>query len=275
MLGGSLALCLDRDERYSLRLWDRKESVRDWAAANCPASAVFRDFAEGVREADIAVLCLPLPVIAEFLRKYAGVFPEKCVVTDIGSLKRDVVKIAARCKINFVGSHPMAGTEKSGCAFAFPELFSNADVFVCAPPGKKEAIPVADMWRAAGGNVVRITSGRHDALVARTSHVLHIIASALSLSILGGKSGAERRRRFAGCATGFRDTSRIASSNPAMWREIISGNAEEVLLALSEFENECAKYRRMIENGDFAAFEKNFATGKKLRDQWLEYKKNE
>ena len=117
-----------------------------------------------------------------------------------------------------------------------------------------------------------IASSEHDDLVAHTSHVLHILASALTLSILDGAAPETIQRRFAGCATGFRDTSRIASSNPVMWREIIAENRDYVLKAMEDFDLRYEKFKQLIQSGDFDGFEKEFAAGKLLRDSWVDYK---
>ena len=168
----------------------------------------------------------------------------------------------------------MAGTEKRGVACAFPELYENAEVFVVPPPdAAPEAVAeVEALWTAIGTRVVRIGATEHDDLVAHTSHVLHILASALALSVLDAASPEARRRRFAGCATGFRDTSRIASSNPVMWREIIEHNQPAVLAAMRDFDRRYERFRTLIEQGNFDAFEQEFAEGKRLRDEWVAYK---
>ena len=170
----------------------------------------------------------------------------------------------------------MAGTEKSGFYAAFPTLYENADVFVTpdrkATPEQIEM--VFELWKKTGGHPAVIDSVHHDAIVARTSHVLHVLASALATGILDARDTQTELELFRGCATGFRDTCRIASSNPQMWREIVENNREAVLDALREFDLVYNKFKQEIENGDFDAFERDFAHGKLLRDRWLEYKQN-
>ena len=112
----------------------------------------------------------------------------------------------------------------------------------------------------------------HDELVAGTSHVPHILASATTLSVLDVPE-EDLTVRFSGCATGFRDSSRVASSSPVMWREIVEENTPAVLAALSELRRHLDEYENMIRLGDFDGFEKKFAKGKMLRDQWLRWKK--
>ena len=277
LLGASLGMAL-RGKPFRRIGWARRESVRRWALDcdvfdECPSTAE-----EAFAAADLTVLALPVPEIIRFLREYAPLWKPGSVVTDIGSVKSGVMAAAAELAergVFFVGGHPMAGTEKSGPESALPDLYSNADVFLTPSPGvPAEAVGrVAALWRAAGGRPAEIDAERHDDLVARTSHVLHLIASSLAISILDAPDAATRLERFRGCATGFRDTSRIASSSPVMWREIIESNAPAVLRAFREFENCCGRMRDLIAAGDFDGFEREFAHGKRLRDSWLEYKK--
>lgn len=272
LLGSSLGLAL-KGKRYRLLSWARRPEVAQWAAANGAADEPVYDLAEGLSRADITVFCLPIPAIIEHLKKFRTCFKPGGVVTDVGSVKAPIMRTAAECGVDFVGSHPMAGTEKSGHLAGFGALYDNADVFVCRGQAADDSVAkVLELWRAAGGNPRLIDPETHDNLVAHTSHVLHVIASSLALSILDGGSPEADGMRFAGCATGFRDTSRIASSSPAMWREIIESNAEEVLIALKDFEREYEIFKELIRRGDFDGFEKRFAAGKILRDKWLRYK---
>ena len=118
-----------------------------------------------------------------------------------------------------------------------------------------------EFWRRVGTRTSRIDAARHDDLVAHTSHVLHILASSLALSILDAPDRQTRSERFSGCATGFRDTSRIASSNPVMWREIIESNRPAVLKAMSDFETCYLFMKLLIVTVDFDGFEREFAGG--------------
>ena len=175
-------------------------------------------------------------------------------------------------KVHFIGGHPMAGTEKSGPESAFPTLYDNADVFICADDFSGGGVEIIEnLWHTVKCKTVRIAPDKHDHLVARTSHVAHILASALTISVLGYE---DKLDNFAGCAGGFRDTSRTASSNPVMWKEIIENNREAVLKAMDYFDSSYARFRKIIEEGRFDDFEKEFAHGRKLREEWLEYMEN-
>lgn len=278
LLGTSLGMAL-RGSCYRRLGWARKAEVRDWVLAHDGADEVCGDLETFLKRADLVILCLPIPVICDTLERYAGVFRPGSVVTDIGSDKSVIVATGERFLeprgVHFVGSHPMAGTEKSGCSAAFPELYHNAEVFV-TPTARTspEALREVEMlWETLGTKVRRIAPDEHDKLVAHTSHISHLLALALTLTVLDCDNPEEEALRYSGCATGFRDTSRIASSSPAMWREIVENNRTAVLDAGRRFERIYAEVMQTIAAGDFDAFEAMFARGKELRDAWMKYKK--
>ena len=275
LLGGSLGLAL-AGKGYRRIAWSRRAMTRELARKLAVADEVADDLDAALAQADLTILCLPVPVISEFFARCRKSCRPGAVITDIGSVKGVIMDAAARdlagSDLRFVGSHPMAGTEKSGLENAFATLYDNADGFL-VPCGDAEADgAVEDFWRRVGLKITRIDAASHDDLVAHTSHVLHVVASALALAILEGRSPDETALRFAGCATGFRDTSRIASSNPAMWREIVENNRPAVLNAMRGFDRFYEEFRTIIESGDFDRFEALFAEGKRLRDRWTAYK---
>ena len=278
LLGGSLGMALKGSCR---RIgWGRREDNRAAALELDAVDEVCSAPAELLKQADLTVLAIPVQATIDFMAEHAAEFPAGIVVTDVGSLKGEICaaaeKFLAPRKVRFVGSHPMAGTEKRGVGAAFPSLYDNADVFVLNGGADPEAVKaVSAMWQSAGGHPKFLADAKtHDALVARTSHVLHIVASALTSGILGAGSPEEQLKRFAGCATGFRDSCRIAGSTPVMWREITEKNAPAILKAMDEFEACYFNLRRLIEKGDFDAFEKEFERGRELREEWLAYKNN-
>jgi len=275
LLGASFGLALDGVPGVRRLCCTRNPAARKWALAEHAADFASDDPAEVIPQADITFLALPLPVIVRYLADYAHLWRPGSIVTDMGSVKGAVLDAAERTVtprgVVFVGGHPMAGTEYSGHVHAFPTMFRGADVFLC--PGSNasddDVEAVAWFWRAVQTNVIRIDPKEHDDLVAHTSHVQHIVASALALTILGSEDPREKTLRDAGCAGGFRDTSRIASSNPVMWREIIEFNTPAILNALDNFQKKLDVLRGEIASGDYDAFQREFARGKELRDAWL------
>ena len=275
LLGASFGLALNGMPGIRRLCCTRNPAAREWAIAEHAADFASDDPAEVIPQADVTFLSLPLPVIVRYLTDYAALWRPGSIVTDMGSVKGAILNAAERTVVPrgvvFVGGHPMAGTEYSGHVHAFPTMFRGADVFLC--PGSNatdaDAETVARFWRYAGTNVIRILPDEHDDLVAHTSHVQHIVASALALTILGSEDPREKMLRDAGCAGGFRDTSRIASSNPVMWREIIEFNTPAILTALDNFQKKLDVLREEIASGDYDAFQREFAHGKELRDAWL------
>ncbi len=276
LLGTSLAMAL-KSKGVEVTGWTRRKEVRDWALEQQIISMT-DDRAEVVlSEADITVICLPIPEIIAFVNKFSHAWKSGAIVTDIGSVKEVIVNageaVLAPRGVHFVGSHPMAGTEKSGPQNAFAGLYDNAEVFVAKTEQTDAAalVQVRRLWELIGTSVVEIGIREHDNLVAHTSHISHLLALALTQAVLDCNDELQPLR-YSGCATGFRDTSRIASSSPKMWREIIENNQDAVLDTMREFERRWDNLRTIIEKGDFNAFEEEFAKGKHLRDAWIDYK---
>ena len=278
LLGASLGLALKKSGIRRLG-WARRAETRSWCLEHDVIDETFDDVTDVISQADITVLCLPIPAISEFITKYASSFKKGSIVTDIGSDKGVIVSAGEAALqpygVCFIGSHPMAGTEKNGCEAAFAELYDNAEIFVTetsqSDPAALEA--VEDFWKLLNiARIKRISPEVHDDLVAHTSHISHLLALALTLSVLDCNSAEEEALRYNGCATGFRDTSRIVSSSPVMWREIIENNQSAVVAAARKCEHIYHEIVSSIEEGNFDYFEQLFARGKELRDKWMDYK---
>lgn len=277
LLGGSLGMAL-RNSGWHRTGWARSADTRSWAIANDVIDETADDVDEILAKADLTILCLPIPVIKTFIEEHANKWRPNSIVTDVGSVKQSIVECAETFlqprEVHFVGSHPMAGTEKSGPEAAFPTLYKNAESFITRTQNTNPTAfnTVIDFWRKLGVKPVEVGIEEHNTLVASTSHLLHLLALALTQTALDCPP-EQQQQRYSGCATGFRDTSRIASSSPRMWREIIENNQPAVLVTIKEFEKRWKHLRELIENGQFDEFEKEFAHGKEMRDQWLKYKK--
>ncbi|MDD4816838.1 MAG: prephenate dehydrogenase [Victivallaceae bacterium] len=280
LLGASLGMAL-RGKCAKVLGWARREETRRRAVEVGAVDETGDDPAAILARADLTVLCLPIPVIIDFLRANAGYFKKGAAVTDIGSVKSSIVAAGEAALgplgVFFVGSHPMAGTEKTGLDAAFKTLYRHAEVFVtptAASPEPAVAL-VTEMWEAIGTRVNLLAPGPHDELVAHTSHISHLLALGLTLSVLDEQDEHLLRLRFSGCATGFRDTSRIASSSPLMWRQIVEANRGPVLQAIAEFEAKFSLIKQLITEERFDEFERLFGEGKFLRDSWIGYKNKE
>lgn len=278
LLGASLGMAL-RGKGYHRLGWTRRSEVRNWALENDVIDETFDDIKEVLAKADLTILCLPIPRIMEYIETYADCWKTGAVVSDIGSVKEVIVncgeKFLAPLGVNFVGGHPMAGTEKNGPDAASEKLYAKAEVFVTKTENTSpESVNcVKELWESIGTKMVEIGVREHDNLVAHTSHISHIMALALTETVLDC-APETLALRYSGSATGFRDTSRITSSSPSMWREIIENNQTAVSEVLEEFGKRYKNLSEIVKNKNYDQLEAEFSKGKKLRDEWMEYKNN-
>jgi prephenate dehydrogenase len=227
------------------------------------------DPADVLPHADLTVVCIPVAATIEFGVRHADMFMPGSIVTDVGSIKGRIVEeigpALARRGVRFIGSHPMAGSERAGLAHADPRLFEEAVVFVS--PGEQPETHALDcvrgLWRSVGATCHVMDAADHDALVARTSHVLHLLAAAAV------PVGLRREAAVQATAGGFRDFTRIASGSPAMWRQIFELNQKEVLAALDEFECELGALRQCLAEGAWQAVEDRLEAARSARERWL------
>ncbi len=277
-LGSSLGLAL-QDKKYHRLGWTRRKEVRESSLDKNIVDETSDELSALLAKADITIICLPIPQTIEFIQENIMNFKSNSIITDIGSVKKHIVDsansaIKQRNDLEFIGAHPMAGTEKSGPDAALSNLYDNATLFITPEKiNTKNAISkIKEVWQEINAKPVEISAEEHDDLVAHTSHISHIIASTLTQSVLNSDCDIQKKMRFDGSASGFRDASRVASSNPKMWRDIIEYNQGPILDVLKTFETNLTKYREIIESGDFDKFQELFKESKELRDNWLEYK---
>ena len=272
LLGGSLGLALrKRGLVEEVCGYVRRES----SIAECiQAGAVHRatvDLGEAVTGADLIVLCTPLFQMGELSAAMVPHLTAGALVTDVGSVKKSVITelepIFAARGASFIGSHPMAGSEKMGVSAARADLFLNAACVVTPSENSPlEKVEEAEaLWQGVGGRVIRLDPETHDLLVSRSSHLPHVIAAQLASFVLGSGNPPEQGKL---CANGFRDTTRIAGGSPEMWRDIVMMNREHVLAALRRFTVGLEEFRLLLEKNDSAAIEGYFRQAKTLRDEW-------
>lgn len=209
-----------------------------------------------VQKADLVVLATPVRLLEPLLETIWSEVGEDTLVTDVGSVKRSLVRLAdqlARSRpTNFVGSHPMAGSEKSGFAASRADLFEGALAVLtpgaATPP---EAVKRARaLWEGVGSRVVECPPEEHDRIVAAVSHLPHLVAYALVAAVLGVD---EAMLSYA--AGGFRDTTRIAASSGALWREIFELNRGPLLEMLARYRGELDRLEGYMKNGNWEALE--------------------
>jgi prephenate dehydrogenase len=227
---------------------------------------------EGVRDADLVFLATPVCSIARILAAIAPGLSPGCVVTDGGSVKGTIV---AECEplmpagTFFVGGHPIAGTEHTGVDASFASLYQGKRCIITPSPGTDENAlqKVVSMWRSAGSEVVLMDTEKHDRVVAAISHLPHMVAYSLVNAVEGYDRFEEKIINYS--AGGFRDFTRIASSDPAMWRDIALTNSEAIIEMMDSFTEYFSRLRTLIQKSDSNGLEKFFQNSKQSRDSIL------
>jgi len=231
------------------------------------------DIAAAVNGADMIVVAVPLGAMQAVFTAMLPGLAENAVITDVGSSKASVVRAAktglADRYQDFVPGHPIAGTEKSGVEASFSELFQQRKVILTplheTRPAAVEAVRA--MWQTTGAEVQILDVQHHDDVLAATSHLPHVLAFTLveSLARMG-----DRDEIFQYAAGGFRDFTRIASSDPVMWADICLANHDALLAAVTGFQADLDKLHSAIENGDQQALLDLFTRAKEARDRYAE-----
>jgi prephenate dehydrogenase len=263
LLGGSVALAA-RQRRLARRIvgCDRSEDVLHRACGAHMLDEATTDLTRAVQDADLVVFCTPVDRIAEQVLEAAPACAAGVILTDVGSTKSGILRaLAGRLPegVTFIGSHPLAGSEKTGPEHARADLFENRLVVVT--PGEATGRATARLmafWHALGASVVPMRAEDHDRALAMTSHLPHVVASALAAVL-------PDEWRFL-TATGFRDTTRIAAGSPEMWQAIFLANRACVLEALDRFSEQLEKYRAALAAADGAELLRLWQEGKQVRD---------
>ncbi len=268
LLGGSLALAMKtRNLADTVRGVGRSPRTLDQAAALGIIDAAFFDPAEACRGADLVVVCTPAAGVPTILDAIRPACSPSALVTDVASTKAVICAHAARtwpAPLRFVGSHPMAGSEKSGPEFATPSLYEGCVTIVDAAPRATDArARITTLWEAVGARVVPLEPALHDALVARTSHIPHIVAGCIAR--LAAAAGDVRPV----VGAGFRDVTRVADGRPELWRDICLTNPAAIAEGLDALIHDLAEVRRMVDEGHADALEAFFEQAREARAKAL------
>ena len=230
------------------------------------------DVAHAVAGADLVLIGAPVGQMPGIFARIAPALPPHAVVTDAGSTKQDVIE-AARKHLGahfpmFVPAHPIAGTEHSGAAAAFAELFRDRNLILLPQKETKAAAVrlVRAAWAACGANFVRLEAAEHDEIFGAVSHLPHVVAFAL-VNQLAQRRDAKRLLSFSG--GGLRDTVRIAGSSPEMWRDICVANRGALVPLLDGYISELEAARASLAAGDGDALEAMFRSAQQARARWL------
>lgn len=267
LLGGSLALALAAQAQAPrVRLWARKaQTAADARALGIDATDDLKFAVEG---ADLMVLCVPVGVMPALVASALEVgLPATCLVTDVGSVKqaphRELAPLLAAKGMDFIGSHPMAGSERNGLSATSASLFEGAACLLTheGQTAELRAVALERFWKSVGCHTAWMSPAAHDALVARISHLPHLIAASAARVCL--KNPAEGY--FGG--GGLRDTTRVASGNPEMWAEIVTENRAALLEPLRETVTDLQTILKLLENGDQQATHQWLVEAKQPRDR--------
>jgi len=269
LLGGSVAKAARAEglAREIVAVGRRRESLEP-ALGDGAVDRITTEVAEGLAGADFCVLATPVATLASMLAEVWRVAPDDAVVTDVGSTKSAIVSVAEALSrsrpLAFIGGHPMAGSEQSGYRVSRANLFRGALVILTPTDASDSGAlkRVTEFWEALGARVTTLDPGTHDRAVAAISHLPHLVADALVDAVL------RMDPHFLDvAAAGFKDTTRIAASNPQVWREIFQENRQALSLALGVFRNALDDLERLIAAGDAAAVERELDRIKRAREQ--------
>ena len=277
LIGSSLAHVIRREKLAGhLAICDRSPEHRQRALDLGLADSVHEDPAEAVAGSDLIVVATPIGAFDRVGQAMRPALKPGMIVTDTGSSKRSVLRDLGPHipdGVHFVPGHPIAGTEHSGPDAGFADLFQGRWCILTPPPGTDEAAveKVAGLWRAAGSMIELMEPGHHDQVLAITSHLPHLIA----FTICGTASDLEgvlQQEVIKFSASGFRDFTRIAASDPVMWRDIFLNNRDALLEVAGRMQEDLARLQRAIRWGEGEEIEKLIRQTREIRRQLIEAK---
>ena len=270
LIGGSLALAI-RQAGFCKEIVGagRTEATLVKAVELGVVDRYDTSISNAAEDADIVVVCVPLGSMHAVFEQINAAETENTIITDAGSAKQSVIDDAefvfGAGFRNFVPGHPIAGTEQSGVGAAFPELYQNRRVILT--PTENTSVDALEkvraMWQSAGAEVETMSAEHHDLVLAGTSHLPHLLAFGL-VDCLNNLEDVDEIFRFA--AGGFRDFTRIASSDPVMWRDICLSTRDEVMVMMRRYSVEMEKMYKALEAGDGEKLREIFERAKKARD---------
>ena len=240
------------------------------------ADRVEIDPARAVLGADCVMLCAPVGAFADLAEKIGPHLAPGTILTDVGSTKQSVIRDVGPHLppgVHFVPAHPVAGTEYSGPDSGFTTLFQGRWTLLTPPPGTGEAAveKIAELWRRCGSMVETMEPAHHDRVLAIVSHLPHLLAFTIC-GTADDLADESRQEVMNFAASGFRDFTRIAASDPVMWRDIFLNNREALLEMLARFMEDAQAMARAVRWGDAAYIEDKVERGRKLRRALIERK---
>lgn len=253
LMGGSLGLAIkQRMPGVRVHGYARATRTRTEAQRRNAVDSAFDNPADAVAQSDLVVICTPVLTMPDVLRASLPHLKSNVIVTDVGSTKSTVMQAMAEVlrgtTASLVGSHPIAGSEETGIDVARPNLYENAVTIVSPFPGRppEATTAVEKFWRQLGAQVIQMDAARHDLLLAKTSHLPHLVAALLVQTVM--QDQALNPGPF--CGPGFRDSTRIAAGSEQMWHDIVKTNAHAIQTELEAFRNHLDGLIDMIQQGN-------------------------
>jgi len=254
----------------------RSQATLDRVAELGIADRVELDPARAVAGADCVMLCAPVGAYAALAQAIAPHLSAGAILTDVGSTKQSVIRDVGPlvpAGVHFIPGHPLAGTEHSGPDAGFAELFEGRWTLLTPPPGTDaDAVErLSEFWRRCGSMVEVMEPAHHDRVLAIVSHLPHLIAFTIC-STADDLEGESRQQVLRFAASGFRDFTRIAGSDPVMWRDVFLNNREALLEMLARFTEDAQAMARAVRWGDGSYIEESVKRGRKIRRSLIELK---
>lgn len=276
LMGGSLGLALRRIPCGAhVAGYARRPEARHNAELGGVVDSIHEDPAEAVVDADIVVMCVPILQTATLVRNVSNQLKESCIVTDVGSTKgclaTDIPPLLPHGGAVFIGSHPVAGSDGQGLKAARGDLYDGAVVVITPGDGDMPGESVErleDFWKSMGSKILRMSPEEHDEVLARTSHLPHMISALLAVTV-GRDPGCPALDVL--CGAGFRDTTRLARGSPTLWSDVLETNRVLVSSELRAFRKHMDHLIDCLERRDVGAWnivlEKARATRNRLDEQ--------
>ncbi|MCK5529416.1 MAG: prephenate dehydrogenase [Kiritimatiellae bacterium] len=268
LMGGSLGLAAKRCKiATEICGYARREETRTQATAMGAVDTVTDSVKVALKDADIVIFCLPVFTICDFIKKFSAEFSQNCIITDVGSTKGDImnaiIPLLKDSPAEFIGSHPIAGSDQTGLDAATDDLYSNAMVIITPNNGETSATTqIEKFWHTLGSKTTIMNAEQHDQIMAATSHLPHIMAAILVDTVLASNNN-DNITEF--CGSGFRDTTRVAGGSEEIWHDIVKSNKAAITEQLNNFSTVLNKFQTLLENDDFEQLRTFFADNMERR----------
>lgn len=277
LIGGSIALDCQKKTMFNQVIGVEREGGTPLSSfvSNGMLDKISKNIDTDIEQADLIIIATPVAQIQNILKTIYPSLSSKTIVIDVGSTKSNIINFAKeelKEKFSqFVGSHPIAGSERHGPAAAITNLFKGKDIILTpeAETDSNKIKSIIEFWEDLGGILKIMNPLEHDQIFSTVSHIPHLIAYNM-VNLIAQKNNKDTLLKFA--ASGFKDFSRIAGSSPEVWKDISLANKEAILNDLELFIKEIDKTSNLIKNNDNDALEKYFAVASTIRQNWI--KKN-